>query len=572
MTQTQTEFRAQKQGAQDVLANLQEFLNKGDELGVETAQSQEKLEKAREKLSQSKLKVVFTGGYSEGKTAIASAWLGIELAGINSAESSDEIIIYDKVPHNDDVVIVDTPGLFGFKEKAGDKENAGEKFKDITKKFISEADIVLWVMNSKNPIKESHGEYLRFLLRELNLLPRTVFVLSKFDDVADVEDGNDFAQNFAIKRANVEQSLRDMLNLNADEVASLSIVAVSANPWGRGLDKHWFKPENQKEFLALSHINELQNATTQSIKQNGGLNAIVAQAQSAIIQDVIKKQLPVAKEMNKKIKKDALRLKDSEESLLKDMGDANEKISNARKQLRSFVTDYFNDLINQARHTSLQSFDEFMQSQIGSGGSIINTKVQNSFETQTDDITNALLNNIQRFNAERSDFEQALTKYGKSGLMLLKSSGVINPNNVKLGRDLLEGGLKMVGVNVGNALKFKPWGAVNFASKVNVAVAVLGIALELWDSWKNHEKEQEFKKARDKIVEMLETQLQELLDLINKDEKFFALFPHYDYLKNNLENTQKDLQFLENRERDFNAWVEQGEEIESKFKALEYKG
>ncbi len=566
MTQTQTEFRAQKQGAQDVLANLQEFLNKGDELGVETAQSQEKLEKAREKLNQSKLKVVFTGGYSEGKTAIASAWLGIELAGINSAESSDEIIVYDKVPHNDDVAIVDTPGLFGFKEKNG------EKYKDKTKKFISEADIVLWVMNPENPIKESHGEYLNFLLRELNLLARTIFVISKFDDVADIEDTQDFAQNFAIKRANVEQSLCEMLNLSSDERANLSIVAVSANPYGRGLNAHWFKGENKELYAQISHISELQNATTQSIKQNGGLNAIVAQAQSAIIQDVIKKQLPVAKEMNEKIKKDALRLKDSEESLLKDMGDANEKISNARKQLRSFVTDYFNDLINQARHTSLQSFDEFMQSQIGSSGSIINTKVQNSFETQTDDIANALLNNIQRFNAERSDFEQALTKYGKSGLALLKSSGVINANNVKLGRDLLEGGLKMVGVNVGNALKFKPWGAVNFASKVNAAVAVLGVALELWDSWKNHEKEQEFKKARDKIVEMLEAQLQELLGLINKDEKFFALFPHYDYLKHNLENTQKDLQFLENREHDFNAWVEQGEKIESKFKALEYKG
>ena len=570
MTQTQTEFRAQKQGAQDVLANLQEFLNKGDELGVETAQSQEKLEKAREKLSQSKLKVVFTGGYSEGKTAIASAWLGIELAGINSAESSDEIIVYDKVPHNDDVVIVDTPGLFGFKEKAGEK--AGEKFKDITKKFISEADIVLWVMNSKNPIKESHGEYLRFLLRELNLLPRTIFVLSKFDDVADVEDEGDFAQNFAIKRANVEQSLRDMLNLNADEMASLSIVAVSANPWGRGLDKHWLKPENQKEFLALSHINELQNATTQSIKQNGGLNAIVAQAQSAIIQDVIKNQLPVAKEAQKQIQERAEQLNEIIDVSYKDLRETEKTISSVRVSLREFVATYFNDLIKQANGTSLQTFAEFLQSEIGSEGTLMSTRVKNFFETQTGGVVSLLDNNIERFNAERSDFKKSLTSYGKSGLALLKNSGVINSTNIKLGRDLLKTGLEVVGVNVGKALNFAPWGAVKLASKTNVVLAVFGVVLELWDSWKNYEKEQAFQKARGEVVKALETQLKELLSLVDDSERIHALFPQYTYMQQALEQTQNGLKELQNKKQEFDSWVVRGEEIESKFKTLEYKG
>ena len=55
-------------------------------------------------------------------------------------------------------------------------------------------------MNSTNPIKDSHKEDLQWLFRELNLLPRTIFVLSRFDEVADVEDENDYMQNLNIKK------------------------------------------------------------------------------------------------------------------------------------------------------------------------------------------------------------------------------------------------------------------------------------------------------------------------------------------------------------------------------------
>ncbi|MGV8268407.1 LeoA/HP0731 family dynamin-like GTPase, partial [Pseudomonas aeruginosa] len=70
-----------------------------------------------------------------------------------------------------------------------------EKYKDITKKYVSEAHLVLYVMNSTNPIKESHKEDLTWLFRTLDLLPRTVFVLSRFDEVADVEDEQDYQAN-----------------------------------------------------------------------------------------------------------------------------------------------------------------------------------------------------------------------------------------------------------------------------------------------------------------------------------------------------------------------------------------
>ena len=59
---------------------------------------------------------------------------------------------------DDNFVLIDTPGLFGFKEQFNADINAMEKYKDITRKYVSEAHLVLYVMNSTNPIKDSHKD------------------------------------------------------------------------------------------------------------------------------------------------------------------------------------------------------------------------------------------------------------------------------------------------------------------------------------------------------------------------------------------------------------------------------
>lgn len=112
---------------------------------------------------------------------------------ISQQESSNEVAIYN---FKDQLQIIDTPGLFGFKEKTNATTAQIEKYKDITKRYVSEAHLVLYVMNPTNPIKESHTEDLKWLFRTLNLLPRTVFVLSRFDEVADMSDPAEFQERF----------------------------------------------------------------------------------------------------------------------------------------------------------------------------------------------------------------------------------------------------------------------------------------------------------------------------------------------------------------------------------------
>ncbi len=69
-----------------------------------------------ENVGDQKLKVALVGGFSEGKTSIVAAWIERldNSMKINHKESSDEVKVYDI---DGKIELVDTPGLFGFKEK-----------------------------------------------------------------------------------------------------------------------------------------------------------------------------------------------------------------------------------------------------------------------------------------------------------------------------------------------------------------------------------------------------------------------------------------------------------------------
>ncbi|MBB1441529.1 50S ribosome-binding GTPase, partial [Shewanella sp. SG41-4] len=251
-----------------LLNKLGEFLALGQEAGAGFDDNLiQKLHHAMTTIESGKLKIALIGGFSEGKTSIAAAWmekLDVDTMHISHLESSDTVKTYQL----DDCELIDTPGLFGFKEKLNATSTQIEKFKDITKQYVSEAHLVLYVMNSTNPIKESHHEDLKWLFRDLNLLPRTVFVLSRFDEIADVEDDWDYRENLKIKQQNVQQRLSESIGLTAEEQASLAVVAVAANPFDMGTD-YWLA--NPEKFKTLSHIDTLQQATFEKVQVNGGL-------------------------------------------------------------------------------------------------------------------------------------------------------------------------------------------------------------------------------------------------------------------------------------------------------------
>ncbi len=182
-----------------------------------------------------------------------------------------------------------------FKEKIADRGKI-ERYKDITKKYVSEAHLILYALNPSNPIKESHKDDLNWLFRTLNLLSRTIFVISRFDEEADIEDEEDYNKRFKIKKENIQKRLNDLISLSEKEKEGLSIVAVAANPFNEGLE-YWL--EHKEEFQKLSHIKTLQDATQKKIKENGGKLTIIEEAKKSVIQDVIYRQIHLAKKSKK---------------------------------------------------------------------------------------------------------------------------------------------------------------------------------------------------------------------------------------------------------------------------------
>ncbi|MFK9004756.1 LeoA/HP0731 family dynamin-like GTPase [Pseudomonas pergaminensis] len=566
MENTLDTFKAQQARSIELLGKLLAFLDQGEAAGVPVDPALKgKLQTAIDSVAGEKLKVALIGGFSEGKTSIAAAWmekLDKSSMKISHQESSNEVKVYEV---GDDFVLIDTPGLFGFKEQVNAETNAVEKYKDTTRKYVSEAHLVLYVMNSTNPIKESHQDDLVWLFRTLDLLPRTVFVLSRFDEVADVEDEQDYQANLAVKRTNVTGRLRELVGLTDGEVADLTVVAVAANPFDLGFD-HWLA--NIGEFKALSHIASLQSATTGKIQNNGGSAALAGEMHNSVIRDVLNKQLPVAIENDQKISLEVNRLRELKNRSEIQLESTSQEIEAVRRSLSSFVERYFTNLILQAKGCSLETFSEFFEREIGTDGYVLGQRLQNEFSRQTESISLDVAKMQLGFDTEINHFNTNVRAYGKQGVNHLLKGNLINNTTVLAARDTLVTAGKWVGMELGTLLQFKPWGAVKFAKGANGALAFVGVAIEAWDSWEQYKREEAFRTSIANMVGDFEKQRKELIELINAEQFREQFFGKYLELKDNVAQLQDSLDDSHERQQRFQAWRVEAQSIEAQFKAL----
>ncbi|GAA9704162.1 50S ribosome-binding GTPase [Helicobacter pylori] len=552
--ETLEQFKRNQKRNQENLKKLLDFIHTGEEYGIKVEESlKDKIHNAMENVVGQKLKVALVGGFSEGKTSIAAAWIDRldKSMKIDHQESSDEVKIYHI---DDEIELVDTPGLFGFKEKITDSGKI-ERYKDITKKYISEAHLILYALNPSNPIKESHKDDLNWLFRTLNLLSRTIFVISRFDEEADIEDEEDYNKRFKIKKENIQNRLNDLISLSEKE--SLSIVAVAANPYDLGVE-HWLK--HKEEFQKLSHIKTLQDATQKKIKENGGKLTIIEEAKKSIIQDVVYRQMPLAKKEQQEIKREMEYLNKTLEKRRKDIQDLNGEISQARIHLREFITRYFSDLIRQVSGTSLETFNDFVIREIGDKGINIETKVQNEFERQTQGIVNEISKIETGFNADMGLFEKHAGALGKIGINFLNQSGFINATNIKLARDTIAAAGKFVGVDL--AFKFKPWGAVRLAGNINKGLPLIGLAFEVLDSWKESQKIEKFEKAKEEMKSNFEEAKEQMIEFINDEAKFKqTCFPNALELEKSFQEIEEKIKKTQECDQEFEKWIQTGEDF-----------
>ncbi len=116
MNETLKQFKENQKRNQENLNKLLDFIHTGEKYGIEIEESfKAKINSAIQSATDQKLRVV--GGFSEGKTSIAVAWIERldKSMNIDYQESSDVVKIYDI---DNEIELVDTRGCLGSKKNS----------------------------------------------------------------------------------------------------------------------------------------------------------------------------------------------------------------------------------------------------------------------------------------------------------------------------------------------------------------------------------------------------------------------------------------------------------------------
>ncbi|GAA6832855.1 hypothetical protein HpHNI24_11960 [Helicobacter pylori] len=304
----------------------------------------------------------------------------------------------------------------------------------------------------------------------------------------------------------------------------------------------------------------MQDATQKKIKENGGKLTIIEEAKKSIIQDVVYRQMPPAKQALQDINREMEYLNKTLEKRRKDLQNLNSEISQARINLKEFITRYFSDLSRQVAGTSLETFNDFLIREIGEGGININTRVQNAFERETQGILNEIAKIGTSFNADRSLFEKHAGTFGKIGNEFLTKSGFINATNIKLARDAIAAVGKFVGIDL--AFKFKPWGAVKLAGNLNKALPLIGVAFEIGDSVMKLKKEKELEETKEKMKSNFEEAKEQMIEFINDEAKFKqTCFLSTLELEKSLQEIKEAIEKTQEYDQEFEKWIKAGKDL-----------
>nr|WP_198514397.1 LeoA/HP0731 family dynamin-like GTPase [Helicobacter pylori] len=269
--------------------------------------------------------------------------------------------------------------------------------------------------------------------------------------------------------------------------------------------------------------------------------------------------MPPAKQALQDINGEMEYLNKTLEKRRKEIQDLNKEISQARIHLREFIIRYFSDLSRQVSGTSLETFNDFVTREIGDEGSIIDTRVQNEFEKQTQGISNEIAKIGTTFNADMSSFEKHARIFGEIAKKLSQSR-IINATSIKAARDGIVAVARFTGIDL--ALKFKPWGAVKLAGNINKALPLIGLAFEAWDSYNKYQKQQEFEKAKEEMKSHFDNQKKEILELINNETKFKqTCFPSTLKLEKSFQEIEEEIKKTQECDQEFEKWIKTGEDF-----------
>lgn len=533
------------------LLEFKQILQKGENLGVPLENEIQKVDDILASAG-TPIKIVLAGSFSDGKTSVIAGLLGkvTPEMDISQDESTNELRYYQLSDGVNRYDIVDTPGLFGNKSEVNGNGDI-VKYSDKTKDYISRADILLYVCEATNPLKDSHKKNLYHILRDFNKLSSAIFVINKMDEVSELTDEEDYEANTRIKSDTFRQRLNDVLHLTDEESSKLRIVCISANPFGRGM-KEWLSVHSDT-YDKYSHINNLKrtvadvlavadNAETRQNTFKAALKDLVI----ALVKEILRQY--------SEIYNPQARFKHDLDELQKQADDTRAKLLENRKRMSQELKEKHNQLIKNINSApELQDLDDIIETEIGKDGEgnidanmlfcDINNSMSKYVESNNKEISSKSDLFIKIFESQDNFLKEQATK----GIKYI-GSVTISGEQIKQLRDIFA-----------KDHKFGPWGAVNLGKKVTKYFKIAGKALdklqkgyEIYKKW--HET-----KLTEETRNSLKNFINQIFSDLNKgflcDEAYFKEYaPGYLELQKSLDERKEKLYDMESHCNDLKSY------------------
>lgn len=460
-----------KKDFENKLVALETILSSNEDLDIDILPLKKKVHDIIESLQTDTVKIVLLGSFSDGKTSTVAGLLGKleDNMKIDPDESSDDLVVYRPSSLKKGFEIVDTPGLFGTKEKEIDGSSI--RFSEITERYISEAHIIMYVTHAVNPIKDSHIPILMKVIKDYGKIDSLVIVLNRMDEIGiDMSDDEDYEDMKSIKVANVKNRLQSSVGLTDSELNRLSIVCISANPKAKGLD-YWLDESHKDRYNELSRIENLRGTISKVVDSSDVENLKLSQS-AAVIKDLAQRAYSESVLAVAPVKIALKKARKSHEVLKTDLDTLETELKASRKQIADSLDEYRRSLIEDINGaTSMETLASLLDSKIGLANksidyhlvtSRIERMISDNVEANEGSVKSCAQAFENSYNMQDDMFKEAFKK-GISGLKEVKIDG----KTILKIRDALK-------INH----KFKPWGADKLGKNIGKWAGRIGAALQ----------------------------------------------------------------------------------------------
>lgn len=347
--------------------------------------------------------------------------------------------------------------------------------------------------------------------------------------------------------------LDNFIRLTPQEKADLKVVAISANPYGRGLDT-WLKDKNYEE---ISKINTLKEATNKII--SGNRTALITGQQQSIITDILTNKVKNIRSIFEQLDKEIRANRDSLTSLEYDLTDTEQEINSNLKRLKTELLNYIKNVKKHISGSDVETFGSIFSEEIGKDGIYLNDSLENIYKKYTN-LNNTKIKMLESNLLNELDFRE---KVSNNVTTTVVKKGLDGIRMIPLGemRNFVLTSRNTISSFTGITMKFKPWGAIKFAKGIGTAAGI-GVAMELWDVVQKIKNTNKVKKAKEELNNALEDFEKEIDRKFGTENNIAEFSPVFQDLKKMYKGIEIQDKNISNMKVQIEEWYKSSKSIQ----------